>query len=55
MNSLDEKHPEYVSSIELSKEIKKFCDKSKDLIPYLRDNTNFTEVNTEGNLENTLK
>lgn len=54
INSLDEKHPEYVSSIQLSKEIKKFCDSSENLIPYLKDNTNFAEINTEGSFDNTL-
>ena len=52
---MDEKDSNYVSSIQLSKDIKKFCESSLDLLPYLKQNTNYAEINTEGNLEKTME
>ena len=55
INSLDEKNADYVSSIQLSKDIKTFCDASKSLLPYLKQSTNFAEINTEGNFDKTME
>ena len=55
MNELGEKHPSYVSSIELSKSIKDFGEASSELIPYLSEHTNFAEINTDGTFEKTME
>lgn len=47
MTSLGEDHASYVSSADLSKRIKEFHQQAKDLIPYLKDSTNFTQVDTD--------
>jgi hypothetical protein len=47
MINLGKDHPNYLPSSILSKKIKKFHDSAVKLIPYLRDQTNLYEVDTE--------
>lgn len=55
IDQLPESHPEYVSSINLCKQIKKFCDASKGLMPLLQSSTNFSEIDSEGSFEKTME
>lgn len=54
MIDLGESHPLYVSSSILSKKIKQFNDHAKNLMPFLKENTNFVEVSTDQNFDKTI-
>jgi adenylate kinase family enzyme len=54
MIDLGEDHPQYVCSSILSKKIKKFHDHAADLLPFLKEHTNFTEVVTDQELEKSV-
>ena len=55
MIALGKDHPNYISSSILSKYIKEFHDESPLLISYLKDNTNFYEVNCDKDLASVNK
>lgn len=55
MISLGKDHPNYLPSSILSKKIKKFHDSAVKLLPYLRDNGNLNEVDTEQTFGNSFK
>lgn len=55
MNQLSDKDPDYVSSVQLSQEIKAFGDASATLIPFLQEKTNFAEVDANSTIEKTLE
>lgn len=48
-------HPSYLPSAILSKKIKKFHDQAKTLLPFLKGNTNFHEINSEQTFNNSFK
>lgn len=54
MQQLGEGSPGYVSSAILSQKIREYTESSKNLIPYLRANTNFAEISTEGAFDKTM-
>ena len=47
MIDLGEYHPQYVSSSILSKQIKEFHDCAAELVPFLREQTNFNCIRTD--------
>jgi hypothetical protein len=55
MVDLGKNHPNYLPSAILSKKIKKFHDSAVTLLPYLKQNTSFHEINTEQTFTNTFK
>jgi hypothetical protein len=55
VNALGSSHANYVSPVELSKQIKAFCDSTTDLIPFLKEKTHFTEINTDATFEKTME
>lgn len=54
MQQLGEGSPGYVSSAILSQKIREYTESSKNLIPYLKANTNFAEISTEGAFDKTM-
>lgn len=55
MTNLGEDHPNYLPSALLSKKIKYFHDNMPSLLPFLKESTNFHEINGEQSLEQSLK
>lgn len=45
----------YVSSAVLSKNIKEYFDSSKTFLPFLKENTNFHEINTASTFDQTIE
>jgi adenylate kinase family enzyme len=54
MQQLGESSAGYVSSAVLSQKIREYTESSKNLIPYLKANTNFAEISTEGAFDKTM-
>jgi histidinol phosphatase-like PHP family hydrolase len=54
MIELGQDHPKYVSSPILTKKIKKYYDDCKELLPFLKEKTNFLEINTDELIDITL-
>lgn len=55
IDELGDQHSNYVSSVQLAKEVKQFADDSSTFLPYMKEKTNFFEINTEDIFENTMK
>jgi hypothetical protein len=55
MIDLGQDHPQYVSSAILSKMIKRYNDHSAELIPMLKESTNFTEIRTDDCITKTMQ
>jgi len=47
MIELGEDNPNYVASSILSKMIKDYHDKAQELLPFLKENTNFAEIQND--------
>jgi len=54
MIDLGQDHPRYVSSSILSKKIKQYYDHGKDLLPYLKEKSNLTDINTDQAFDKTM-
>ena len=52
---IDKSSKDYINSGQLSQKVKEFNDSAKTLLPYLRENSNFTEINTELTFNNSLE
>ena len=55
MIELGKDHPNYLPSSILSKKIKKFHDNAAKLLPYLRKETKFNEIDSEQTFNNSFK
>ena len=55
MTELGEKSKGYVSSAILSQKIKEFHNQAKELIPFLKEKTNFAQINSERSVEKIME
>lgn len=55
MTELGPEHPNYVSSMDLGLKLKEFHASAQDLMPYLRKNTRFNDINTDQSLQQTIE
>jgi len=54
MIDLGQSHPRYVSSSILSKKIKQYYEHGKDLLPWLREKSNLTDIDTDQAFDKTM-
>jgi len=54
MIDMGQSHPRYVSSSILSKKIKQYYEFSKDLLPYLKEKSTLTDVDTDQAFDKTM-
>lgn len=55
MIELGQDHPSYVSSSILSKKIQQYHDTAAILLPFLKANTSFHEIDTSGGFDKTFE